>query len=234
MKLKLIPTLALTALSIGSVANAAITVQQHLTFNDNAAPAGFSNTLGSASYSGGQIVLDGDSYISGPSGLATTDNIGFEVIATGTTFGTFQFPIAVNEGSSDNVGLGILEESGWKGIVQGQIVITPAAASSTGVETRLAFVRADGTNNFYVNGVLVSTNGNAPGGADLDTLHIGANPFDGAAGGFTGSINEVRTFSFNSGEFATSDLLTGATVPEPSSSALLGLGGLALVLRRRK
>ena len=35
-------------------------------------------------------------------------------------------------------------------------------------------------------------------------------------------------------DFASIDLTTVAAVPEPSSVALLGLGGLALVLRRRR
>ncbi|MEJ6700837.1 MAG: PEP-CTERM sorting domain-containing protein, partial [Akkermansiaceae bacterium] len=54
----------------------------------------------------------------------------------------------------------------------------------------------------------------------------------------TGSSLAIRVeFSLNSGDedFAIDDLVVeGTVVPEPSSSALLGLGGLALILRRRK
>ena len=35
-------------------------------------------------------------------------------------------------------------------------------------------------------------------------------------------------------EFALDDVSVGESIPEPSSTALLGLGGLALILRRRK
>lgn len=47
---------------------------------------------------------------------------------------------------------------------------------------------------------------------------------------------EFRSGSGNNGTGATINALSieGAVVPEPSSTALLGLGGLALILRRRK
>jgi len=45
----------------------------------------------------------------------------------------------------------------------------------------------------------------------------------------------IDSYAFvTSGETPTSAELTAAIVPEPSSVALLGLGGLALILRRRK
>ena len=52
------------------------------------------------------------------------------------------------------------------------------------------------------------------------------------------TIDEVRVFNFNAGAGGPSNLffnnLSVTQVPEPSSSALLTLAGLALILRRRK
>ncbi len=64
-----------------------------------------------------------------------------------------------------------------------------------------------------------------------DRLNLGWNTADGAASLMTGEFDRVRMSTFTAGNFATSDLIA---VPEPSSTALLGLGGLALILRRRK
>ena len=63
--------------------------------------------------------------------------------------------------------------------------------------------------------------------------------------GFTGISNTTITFTLgdaaggnNSGAsmytYIDNVVLTGEVVPEPSTTALLGLGGLALILRRRK
>ena len=66
-------------------------------------------------------------------------------------------------------------------------------------------------------------------------LNVGFNPFDSVGtSGFNGSINEIRLFTFTGGEFVEADLLQAATIPEPASVAFLGMGGLALMLRRRK
>ncbi|MFK7911041.1 MAG: PEP-CTERM sorting domain-containing protein [Akkermansiaceae bacterium] len=52
----------------------------------------------------------------------------------------------------------------------------------------------------------------------------------------TTAINEIRVFNetSGSGNDVLFDNFTVTAVPEPSSAALLGLGGLALILRRRK
>ena len=58
--------------------------------------------------------------------------------------------------------------------------------------------------------------------------------------GFTGSdavwlrITQVAKPTFGANNVVLFDEITATSVPEPSTTALLGLGGLALILRRRK
>ena len=78
--------------------------------------------------------------------------------------------------------------------------------------------------------VFVTTNGafnqlegnaNVAGGNALARLQLNTTTTNTPATSGTGS----RDFRFS---------VAGTAVPEPSSAALLGLGGLALILRRRK
>ena len=69
----------------------------------------------------------------------------------------------------------------------------------------------------------------------IDVFGIG-NAFRTVGSGVTanleGSIDEVRISGIERG--ADDMLFTTAPVPEPSTTLLMGLGGLALILRRRK
>ena len=79
-----------------------------------------------------------------------------------------------------------------------------------------------------------------------DTFSTGADVLSGTTGEFTGALvlgPGAHTFTLMASDGGTSagnnvgiDNLSfnGTVVPEPSSAALLGLGGLALVMRRRK
>lgn len=226
-----LPLYALIGVFAAGSAHGAITVLQHYTFNDNSIPAGLTVQAGTASFSGGQLVLDGSTWLAGPSGVTTGDNFGFETIVTASSFDAFDFPGSLTPASTANQGVSLLAQGSWQGLVQG-VSAFGSLANSTGTEFRLAFVRDGGTNRFYVNGTEIATNGSVPL-ALTPQLNVGANPFDAPNGIFNGMVNEVRTFEFTAGNFAASDLLIGPTVPEPSA-VLLGFAGLALILRRRK
>ena len=99
---------------------------------------------------------------------------------------------------------------------------------------------ANPTVSIYINGAAVPLTGTDTSGTfSFSSLHFG-DARTGASGDrdWDGMIDEVaiwdraltadeRTQVYNNG-------LNGIAIPEPSSSLLLGLGGLALALRRRK
>ena len=78
--------------------------------------------------------------------------------------------------------------------------------------------------------VLVSTNGNFNQVEGNDNA-VG-NPIINSRIQFRGDTTSTPVINTSSRDFRFS--VTGTAVPEPSSVALLGLGGLALILRRRK
>lgn len=252
---KITLTTTLASLAFASSSTAAITVVSHETFNGDslgvltAVGAG----AGSVTYVDGAQAGDRAVQFDGTLGLTQTglnqvitvgQGFGIEVILTPVApLPGFSFGAGLTTG--DNQGVGILEQGGWNALHQGVGAGSPATATVTGQEVRLALIwaaGADQTNgvdsNLYINGVRVSGRGGglASGINPLTQFNVGYNTLDGGAfeGGFNGTITEARYFTFDDGAFAASDLLQAATVPEPSSSALLGLGGLALILRRRK
>ncbi len=101
-----------------------------------------------------------------------------------------------------------------------------SAVSNVGIHTfRLAFDTATSTINIWRDGALVTDIAatSNPGGGPR--LIIG--DCCSGTGGVTFDTIDIHNISYDTtGGFAP--------VPEPSSTALLGLGGLALILRRRK
>jgi hypothetical protein len=88
-----------------------------------------------------------------------------------------------------------------------------------------------GTTTFYVNGVANATAGAPNTPIVTNSFNIGIRPDLGER--FDGRIDEVRIFSFAPGQFSVNDLQFNGVVPEPASAALLGLGLMACLRRRR-
>lgn len=101
--------------------------------------------------------------------------------------------------------------------------------------THLSVIRQSGASTFYVNGI-------AQGGSNTTTPTISSGTqthFGGGTGNasdnrtFYGDFDRMQVLSFDASD-STQDILQAMAVPEPSSAALLGLGGVALIMRRRK
>lgn len=93
----------------------------------------------------------------------------------------------------------------------------------------------DGINDVdvYIDGTYTTR---SSGGTTIATAtggEIGFGADQTGSRGFTGQLDQVQIFdtALTKGEL---DTISVTAVPEPSSTALLGLGGLALILRRRK
>lgn len=232
---------AIASIGMVSMSQAVTTVVADFTFDDAASLAPFTQT-GTPTVAGGELQLDGGSFltIADPLGGAV-DNYVVEAIVTATAFNVFDFAFARNDpaganGGNNGQGLLFQDFGGGPGEINLLNSSSPPAAASNiqlalNTPTAIAIVQDDGLGLLFINGVQVATTANAIIGTPTN-LGIGTHPFDGVAGAFNGSIDRVRLATFNLDEFdPTTDLLV---VPEPSSAALLGLGGLALILRRRK
>ena len=150
-------TLAAAAMMFLGAAPAGATLQTvtDYSFENNATPAGFT-AVGSPTYSGGQLVLNGTNCLTKATPLTATDNFGIEVIATPTTNDSFNFIVANNNGA--NNGWGLVQISGTnQAIAEGAATFGLAGAATLGTPVRLALVRAGGVATVYRNGVASGT-----------------------------------------------------------------------------
>lgn len=107
-----------------------------------------------------------------------------------------------------------------------------------GKKVHIAAVFEGGTLHMYVNQVQVpftTYGGSSENGLPQSGTEIGAsnsNTPSQFVSGLDGTVSLARVFTFQSGNFHISDLAVAS--PEPTSLALLGLGGLGLLIRRRR
>lgn len=147
-----------------------------------------------------------------------------------------------------------LDSSAWElGIVTVTFDVSEYTDGTNDFETFFQAYAADGVNatdsavsldlhQSAVTGVATTATGSAAIAAVGSQFNFSANGTDlTATFDFTGQENIALVFANSSGtpeggEMGTFNIdnISVDTVPEPSSAALLGLGGLALLVRRRK
>ncbi len=177
-----------------------------------------------------------------------------ETINVGTLSGARSFEFIVNAGSTPlQYGWSVLlgSSAGGQNLAWEQYnnsnnygfhdnnagYLDSGVAHTADTDTHLVFT-TDGTNTYlYVNGALAHTfTGTAlyfSGTTGLGASYAGSNIFysrlPGNILGFAAYNSELSAT-----EIAAHSAAFVRAVPEPSTTALLGLGGLALILRRRK
>lgn len=141
---------------------------------------------------------------------------------------------------SNGLNMGVYNGSFFFG-TQGSTYGYTGMAATAGAWANIAWVNDGGTHQFYLNGSLVGTATGATVGAGLANNN-GSFTLGTQAGGlgtsFTGYADNLRFSTFAPGRFdASTDLLSAAAVPEPSTYGVAGAGALAvaaLARRRRK
>ncbi|MBC8094257.1 MAG: hypothetical protein H7Y43_00450 [Akkermansiaceae bacterium] len=152
-----------------------------------------------------------------------TDNFGIELWAKPAN--TAGVKIIAYNGNTSASGWGIYQSGGFYAGILGGVTTFGSVPVTNNVWTHLALVRASGTTTLYVNGVSASTVASAPNPPAGNFL-LGANNFNGET--FVGSLDEVRVFSFASGQFQVTNLLyfqTPAFTLSSNSFARSAAGG---------
>lgn len=170
------------------------------------------------------------------------DNWGIELMVRSTAtgaipLGEWRSVLNLNNATSGGLALEAKNVGGtvyWEVNRAGQAnLIVPKNADTTVVNNtwyNVALVKSGGTLTFYIDGDVIGSSSGSIGTND-GFLHLGMEPVTGAANrAFAGDFDEMRFFTFASGQFNPS---TDLLVPEPSAALLGGLGLLALLRRRR-
>ncbi len=169
-------------------------------------------------------------------GLAT-DDFAFGVYTRAASNVTATQGVVFSLGGGADAFSIALRSDGWAAFSQNTATIGGdngvAGSFTSNAWVHLAVIRAAGITTFYIDGVAQA--GTITDAPDHNAAHISVNPGGGGADNyFDGNIDEARIVTFDTGESTQNVLNALQAVPEPSSAAFIGLGGLALILRRRK
>lgn len=107
-----------------------------------------------------------------------------------------------------------------------------AASTSTytiGTWVNVSIINHGGTVHYYLNGILQDS---AVTSGVINDIRLGAGYW--AATGSNGAFDEMKVWTFDSSSDSLASVETAMGIPEPAAVALLGLGALTLMFRRRK
>ncbi len=190
------------------------------------------------------------------SDFTLTGDFTIEVIATlpQNTFNNFNEGFLVGRGrysSTDQYGISVYNDGGSQPNTVGAFIADAGNGVFSNIDQRnspppagwhhIAMVRdrVNDIHRLYINGVVAVENLSTPGGLDVDdtgthNLFIGGDFFNTSLGRinkpYQGTIDFVK---ISSGALDPSEF-TMVDIPEPTSLALLGLGGIFLVRRRSR
>jgi hypothetical protein len=150
------------------------------------------------------------------------DNFGLELwVKSADTSST---KILAYNGNTSTSGWGLYQSgSVYRGLFGGLLEFGSATVTPN-VWTHLALVRAGGLSTLYINGVSAGTAATTPNSPAGNFL-IGANNLQGE--NFAGALDEVRVFTFGTGEFNVTNLLYFQTPSFILSSTNFSVGASA-------
>jgi len=161
-----------------------------------------------------------------------TDNFAVELWVRTSNLAQANNTLFITSGGSRGLKFHV-NNGNWASSIDGFAWVGANGGAGQGITantwTHLAVVRSAGTSTFYIDGA-------AQGGTTTENIIHGTSGHIGVTSGggsyYDGDIDSVRIYTFDPN---TDDPVAAFNLtPEPSSTALLGLGGLALILRRRK
>jgi hypothetical protein len=195
---------------------------------------GTSTEFGTGSIAGWNVTYDGNK-MTWATGNGSQNNI-FYLDLTQTTYGggnaSLKFSWDYIDGGDLGVGWVSVRES--TGLDPGESIALHKTGFSTGSTAVDLVTTVDGTFNF------VNFNGNKGSGTTLSSnlTKIYANASFGSNAGAAGYKGDVaagtHTYSWNQSASRRLDAAAFVVVPEPATLALMALGGLGLVLGRKR
>ncbi len=182
-------------------------------------------SMSAATNTGSQFALrlNGGQYATGDVLPSLVDNFGIELWVKPANMTSGTKMIAYN-GNTSASGWGIFQDGGVYEGLFGGVAIFGSAPAVSNVWTHLALVRSNGTARLYINGVAAGTTSTTPNLPNGNFL-IGANNVHTET--FAGEIDEVRAFTFGSGEFNVTNLLFSQNSSFGLSTTSLSVGASA-------
>lgn len=247
--------LKLLIINAASVGMASATLIYDINF-DAASPATTSGTGGQIGWDGGSAPIEGD-VVTGPTGfgngysfatvrpyenaLPTTVSANNATVAfffTGRELSNFRDYLSIGSAAGNQLffetngvnGISIFNNGGYGG---GPGLTTNSAGEIDFSAWNHIALTLDSANNqsiLYLNGVQTATSTWAAG-ETFNILQLGSQFGAGVRASPNASIDEVKIYDETLDSAAIANL---SAVPEPSSTVLIGIGGIALILRRRK
>jgi hypothetical protein len=195
--------------TIDSVGTMNLRFQSNASYVNDVAPAAVTRTRSSLS-----VNFANAAYAMNTNVFTATDNFGIECWVKPTALGGGQI-IAYNgiTGGAGSGGWGLIigSDNTYEGLFGGVVTFGTNVAVAN-VWTHLALVRVSGISTLYINGVASATNSSAPG-LPLGNFALATDPQSPGGELFKGLIDEVRVFTFTSGQFSTNDLLLNQLLP---------------------
>lgn len=157
---------------------------------------------------------------------AAINNFGIECWVKPTAPAPAGGEVIAYNGSTASNGWGIIlaPNNTYEALFGGAVAFGTNVAS-TNVWTHLALVRTNesifGVATLYVNGVAAASSAVAPGGP-AGNFALATTPESPTSQFFTGLLDEVRVFTFASGQFSTNDLLWNRSVSVSTTNLLEG------------